>query len=65
MLKSEIHNDPVRKQKLTAKLTEEWRKKILLFCLYWFCFFFRPSMSLLISSVLSFEGELPCHTWLI
>lgn len=49
MLESEIRNDPLRKHKFAANLTEErgGKKKILSFCLCWFWFLHNLSMSFL------------------
>lgn len=67
MLESEILKDPVRKQKFTTNLTEDrgGKKKSSCSASVGSPFYLNHPCLFLISSVLFFEGELPCHVLLI
>lgn len=66
MLQSEIHNDPVRKQRFTANLTQErGGKKSCHSASVGSAFCLIHPWLFLISSILFFEGELPSHILLI
>lgn len=67
MLESEIHNDPLRKHKFAANLTEErgGKKKSCHSASVGSGFYTIYPCLFLISSILFFKGELPCHILLI